>query len=564
MADANYTAAPSLEVNGQPLDPDLVQSLVEVVVDSDLTAADSCEITILDIAQSAFDGMKYGTKIKVSVPAVDPGKKLVPIFEGEIYGSEFEADERGSYTRITAYDPSFRLRQHRATRAHVSVTDSDIARSMAGEVGLRLGKVDKSSVVHEHMGQINQTDWDFLQERAADNGYELYLRDGKLNFCNPMTTTSGAIDLTRGDDLIRFRARTSGVEQVDTIHVRGWDPKTKKEVKAREPAKSKATALSPDPAREVRSLKTKDRVTARPEMTTAAECAALAKSLAEKTATTAVFAEGVALGRPELAAGKVVNIKDVGRFSGKYVLTRARHTIAAGDYRTTFVVSGSHDRTPLGLTTNRPRTDYTGTYPAIVTSLQDKEKLGRVKLKFPWLDETYESGWARVVQTGAGAGEGLLWYPEVGDEVLVGFIGGDPRRPTVIGGMFNGKDKPPFADHISKNGEVEIRGMKSRTGHTIAFHDKKGEERIEINSNGDSCVIHLKEKDKQIIIESKGDVTVKAAKNAIVEAGGDATVKAQKNLALESGANTEIKAGGGLKIQAAAVVEIKGALVKLN
>jgi uncharacterized protein involved in type VI secretion and phage assembly len=564
MTDAHYTSSPNVEINGQPLAQELMNSLVEVVVDSDLTAADSCEITILDIGQSAFDGMKYGARIKVSVPAVDSRKDLQTIFEGEIYGSEFEMDERGSYTRITAYDRSFRLRQERATKAFVDQTDSDIARTIAGNAQLRVGRIDKSSVVHEHMGQVNQTGWDFLQERAADNGYELFVKDGKLNFCNPMKPQSAAVTLTHGKDLIRFRARTSGAEQFDNIHVRGWDPKQKKEVKARERARSKATSLTADPARAIKTLKRGDRVTARPEMSTQAECAALAKSLAERTAATAVFAEGVSLGAPRLLAGTVVKIEKLGRFDGKYVLTRARHTIAPGDYRTTFVVSGSHDRTTLGLTTKQERNDFTGTYPAIVTNLKDKEKLGRVKLKFPWLDETYESGWARVAQTGAGSGEGVLWYPEVGDEVLVGFIGGDPRRPTVIGGMFNGKDKPPFADHISKNGEVEIRGMKSKSGHVVSFHDKKGEERIEINSNDSSCIIHLKAKDKQIIVESKGDVTVKAGKNAIVEAGADATVKAGKNLSLESGANTEIKAGGGLKIQAGAVVEIKGALVKLN
>ena len=79
---------------------------------------------------------------------------------------------------------------------------------------------------------------------------------------------------------------------------------------------------------------------------------------------------------------------------------------------------------------------------ALVSNIDDPDELGRMKVTFPWLGDKSESHWARVAVPGAGNERGVLIMPEVGDEVLVAFDHGDPRLPYVIGGLYNGKDKP--------------------------------------------------------------------------------------------------------------------------
>ena len=79
---------------------------------------------------------------------------------------------------------------------------------------------------------------------------------------------------------------------------------------------------------------------------------------------------------------------------------------------------------------------------AIVTNNKDPEKQGRVKICFPRLPGKPESDWARVVQPAAGGGRGFYWLPEVSDEVLVAFERGQTNLPSVIGALWNGKDKP--------------------------------------------------------------------------------------------------------------------------
>ena len=85
----------------------------------------------------------------------------------------------------------------------------------------------------------------------------------------------------------------------------------------------------------------------------------------------------------------------------------------------------------------------TGMMTGLITNNKDPEKYGRVKVKFPWLSEEDESDWLRVVVPGGGNNRGLLFLPEVNDEVLVGFEQGDINRPYVLGGLWNGQDTPP-------------------------------------------------------------------------------------------------------------------------
>src|SRR5262245_44552596 len=87
-----------------------------------------------------------------------------------------------------------------------------------------------------------------------------------------------------------------------------------------------------------------------------------------------------------------------------------------------------------------------GVYPALVSDIKDPDGLGRVKIKLPWAPDTgsgvYEL-WARMATMMAGNGRGSWFIPDVDDEVLVAFEAGDPRRPYVVGTLWNGTDTPP-------------------------------------------------------------------------------------------------------------------------
>lgn len=574
MPETPNAVMPSIDVAGKTFSASDGPRINEVVVDLDLTAVDSCTITLLDEARTALDGINYADPVKVKAPSVTDDT-VIDLFEGEVYALELESDERGTFARIVAFDPTYRLRQHRVTAAYLSMTDSDIATQLAGEVGLPVGTVDSTQAVHEHIGQINETHWDFLKARAAANDSEVFVEEGKLHFRKPDSASEAPdpggnestdpLQLTSGKNLLHVRTRMSAAQQVGEIEVRGWDPAQKKELTASAKAESKATDLKKTAAQLASQAGSDRRVAGRPAFDSQGQCDALAKSLAQRSASTFAYAEAIAHGDPRLRAGKSVAIGASGAFDGKYLLTRSRHVFRSGDYTTRLWVSGNHDRSSFAIAGGGPDpARWSGMYPALVTNLKDPEKYGRVKLSLPWLDANYETGWARVCQIGAGEEEGISWLPEVGDEVLVSFMGGDPRRPVVVGGLYNGNDKPPFEDHVDMDlGTVEVRGMQSRVGHHLAFHDTSGEERIEIKTGNGKLSIVLDQKNQAIVIDADGDVTLKSSKNLGIEATSNVDLKASGNISLEASGNFDVKAGGKLTLQGA-MVEAKGNPIKLN
>ncbi|MEP0916883.1 phage baseplate assembly protein V [Leptolyngbya sp. DQ-M1] len=203
---------------------------------------------------------------------------------------------------------------------------------------------------------------------------------------------------------------------------------------------------------------------------------------------------------------------------------------------------------------------------AIVTNNKDPDKLGRVKVKFPWLSDTDESDWARVLSPMAGKQRGLYLLPEVGDEVLVAFEQGDPQFPYVLGALWNGQDKPPGTNEDGKNNQ---RLFKSRSGHTILFDDTQGEEKIVIQDKTNNNEISIDSKNNVIVIKSEKDVAIEAKGNISLStnSGNVAiecskfSVDAQQGIEIKTSATCDIAANTSIGIKCLAGVKINdGAL----
>jgi phage protein D len=109
------------------------------------------------------------------------------------------------------------------------MTDSDIVKKIIQEVGIKAGTIDASGVAHDYAFQENQTNMEFLRQRADRIGFELFLQDGKLNFRKPKAD-SKKLTLTWLTDLRSFRVRVTSAEQVKEVEVRAWDYKEKEQL----------------------------------------------------------------------------------------------------------------------------------------------------------------------------------------------------------------------------------------------------------------------------------------------------------------------------------------------
>lgn len=177
----------------------------------------------------------------------------------------------------------------------------------------------------------------------------------------------------------------------------------------------------------------------------------------------------------------------------------------------------------------------------VVSSLDDDASLGRIRVRYPHLGNV-ESDWARLSAPMAGAQRGAFFRPEVGDEVLVAFEHGDPRRPYILGSLWSQTDQPPpdDGDKTSNN----WRFIRSRSGHIILLDDTPGKEKIElIDKDGKRRIIidSASSPAKITVIAEIGDIDLKAPQGKISIEAQEINVKASTSLNLEGSTSANLK-----------------------
>ena len=381
---------------------------------------------------------------------------------------------------------------------------------------------------------------------------------------------------------MEFRPRVSSAEQVKDVKVRGWDPDQKQAVIGSANAGTVAAdSLRANPAGLANNFGGPTFTAVDRPLPEQAQVDGAAASIAELISSAFAEADGMANGNPKLRAGSTVSIGVVGNeFSGKYTLTSTRHVFGEQGYRTHFVISGRQDRTLLGLTSLGSSNGHAsaggppinGVVVALVTDNNDPNNDARVKLKFPWLDDNYESDWARITQLGAGPNSGAVFIPEVNDEVLVAFEFGDIRRPYVVGSLYNGQDTPNLGSGLFDNGKVKRRGIISRKGHQFIFFDDDSKTGIAFISSDGNLKISLNETNSEIHISSQGkihvesqqDMTFESQANLKLSAQQGITLEAQTNLGLKGGSGATLDGGPQLEMKSSGQTKVTGTMVDVN
>ena len=331
---------PAFEVNidGATLSADTVGHLVRLSVDDsvDLPSMFALEFINSDTARGALiqDQAQFDVGRVVEIK-MGYDEQLTTLLVGEITGLEpvYTADRLPSLT-VRGYDRRHRLQRGRKIRTFAKRKDSEIAAQIAQEAGLSSRTTD-SKVVHEYVLQANQTDMEFLLDRAQRIQYEVTVYDKQLRFQPVANTGSAILTLTLEEELIEFYPRLSSIGQVSEVSVQGWDPKKKAAIVGKAPqsavtstmggAKSGAALVAQAFAAAI------GRVSDSP-MVTQAEADQVATALLNTTSLALITGTGMCTGHPELRAGIVITLAGLGtRFSGQYYVVAASHRYTAAE-----------------------------------------------------------------------------------------------------------------------------------------------------------------------------------------------------------------------------------------
>lgn len=595
MPNQGFTNSLIVEVEGTPLRPEIAVAMTYAYVDDSRILPDAFLLRFRDPGRDVLTktGIKIGAKIRLKAQAGDsPSPEL--LLAGEVTALSMDIDTGGTVTEVRGYDHSHRLFRGREVAAYANMTVSDVVRKVAQRAGLALGTVDNFDAppANTEISQDNVSDWDFLQRLADLTGAELAVVDGKLSFQMPAESSaapdSGArarqdpLVLEAGQNVTTVRAAVSSAEQVGQVEVRGWDYLAKQAITASAPATTSSAQLAGvTPQSLAQGFGNGTFLATDVPHRTQKAAKVAAEALAAQIAGAFAEIEGVAKGNPKLRAGTSVGLSGVGTpFEGKYTLSATRHLFSEdAGYTTLFTVSGRQERSLYGLAhgghERGGRRTVVGLAPAVVTDVRDPEKLGRVKVKFPWLADDYASGWARTVQLGAGTNRGAMILPEVNDEVLVGFEQGDFDSPYVLGGLYNGKDTPapsPYELVDPNSGQVVARRLVSRTGHRLELVETAAADNVvRLITGDDKYRLELDKKGTTVTVKSDGTVLIEGTRGVTIDAksgplelkGSDVSIKGTAGVKLE-GATVSVTGQGSAELKASGTVTVQGSLVKIN
>lgn len=182
------------------------------------------------------------------------------------------------------------------------------------------------------------------------------------------------------------------------------------------------------------------------------------------------------------------------------------------------------------------------TQPAKIIDNKDPEELGRVRVEFYWAAGSTKSQWIRMIQPHTGGGKGFYFIPEIGEEVLVGFEGGNAQCPYVMGAHYNGQAKSGYA---TENNDLKV--LQTRSGNRIISDDATGDVTIESPKGQTIAVIHG---DGNIRFKAPKNIEFEAGEDFIVKAGRDVKVDVKENIEIEAGNNISQEAGNDIDISA--------------
>ncbi len=259
---------------------------------------------------------------------------------------------------------------------------------------------------------------------------------------------------------------------------------------------------------------------------------------------------------PGVVLGGIVTLK--GAADGSYRVIKIRHQIAPnGDYQNHFEAINAEAISPNTSINAYPKSD---TQIAKVIDNVDPDGLSRIKVQFPWQARYNQSTpWIRVLTPHSGADKGFHFIPEIDEEVMIGFEGGNAERPYVMGALYTGVNKPDSWQTDANN----VKAIRTRSGHTIELNDTEGEEKIKIFDN-EGSIIEFDTQAKSLTLQSAEtininakNITIEASENINLHAQGNIVNAAKKDLTLQSQGKTNIQAQGDAALSSKANINVK-------
>ena len=497
-----------------------------------------------------------------------------PIFKGVVVSQQLRVRTPGP-SALTVYcrHPLFKATLCRRSRTFGNETDDAIIESIFAEYDVSLINSAPALPAQESLVQFQCTDWDLALARAEANGLLLIPTDDGADLLPPPKSGEAVLSLLFGATIVELDAEMDARTQPSEATGLAWDPAAQEAASSTgvEPALPQAGNLDGPTLADAHGQP--DHV-AHPAAISQEELDAFSAARLTMRRLARINGRVRCEGTPDPLPGGLIELAGLGdRFSGHLLVSAVRHAFFRGAWHTD-IQFGNPSKPLLETEENASQPAAAGMLPAIhglaigvVAAIHnDPASELRVQLSIPALGDLAAPVWARLAQFDAGDGRGAFFLPEVGDEVVLGFLAGDPRHPVVLGSLYSSGHVAPL-DPTEQNPE---KGYLSREGLKLLFNDEAKSILIETPSgkavelSDEAGAIRIEdEHGNKILLDSSG-ITIESASDLNLKSGKDAKVTSGANLDLEAAAQLAVSASASLEISASGTTTIKGALVQIN
>ena len=552
-------------VGGQAL-PDTLHVLA-VTVNRELNRIPSASLQIDD-----------GEASKSTFPASNadwfvPGKSIeiqlgyrsqnTTVFKGTIVKQHLKVRKSGGVLSVDCYADAVKLTAARKSKYFVDQKDSDIVGAVLDAHGLA-NDVEATTPDLKEVVQYDATDWDFVLCRAEANGQVVAVADDKIAIAKPKLDGSPVLKLNYGATVLELDVEMDARWQSKGIKAVSWKPADQAAVSAdaSEPSTPAAGNVAAADLAKVLGDDVDDLFHGGALDQAQLQAWADARLLRMRLAR--LRGRARCQGFAGIQPGNVVQIDGIGeRFQGKLYVSGVRQSFAGGNWETDIqfglgpdTFAQSYELRPLPASGLLPA--VAGLQIGIVTQLEnDPAGEDRIKCRLPLVSTSEDGIWARLATLDAGKGRGTYFRPEIGDEVIVGFLGDDPRYAVVLGQCHSSAKPAPEA----AKDDNHHKGYVSREKLKLTFDDEKKVIGLETPAGNK---IALTEDAKGIVLQDQNGNKITLDSSGIaIESAKDLVFKASKDVKL-SGTNTELSAQSAFKATGTGTVELSGAQTKIQ
>lgn len=452
----------------------------------------------------------------------------------------------------------------------LDTTDADVITTLLEDAGIT-AHVESTPVPHKQLVQYNATDWDFLVTRAEANGRLVFTNDDSVTVKKPRTGRA-VCSLAFGSTILELDAEADALLQFSGVTGKSWDS-AQQEVVEKVAAAPGITGPGSFSGRDFANVAGLDTLPLLDGQLPAEEAqvwadAAWLKSQLSKI-TGRIKCEGIGSVNP----GDTVTLGGVGaRYAGDVFVTGIHHQYDLNQGWKSHIGFGAVDRwfheehgvsaPPAGGVVPA----VSGLQVGVVVSNEDPDGEYRVRVRMPLVDDASDGAWARVALTDAGDKRGFFFRPEIGDEVVLGFLNDDPRQAVILGMLHSSKKAAP----LEPTDDNHQKGYQSRSELQLLFDDDK--KVMTLKTPGGNSIV-LSDEDKGITItDQNGNKIVLNQDGIAIESSKALSAKGGTETKLESGASFSIKGGADLKLEGSAGAElsssaattVKGSVVQIN